>query len=141
MNRKIVELLMTDGKLTHNEVAAKLHRSASTIRDRIRRLEDDKVILGYVAMVNSERIGMNAEGVLFANMTDGAAANKLKGLSRLPGVTEVLQISGRRRVMIRLLADDNRALQEIIHREILPLGLKDAELHIVLDSVLRFPGI
>ena len=68
MNRKILKLLTTDGKMSYNEVAQRLRRSPSTIRDRIRRLEGEKVILGYVAVVNAERMGMSVEGVLFANL-------------------------------------------------------------------------
>jgi Lrp/AsnC family leucine-responsive transcriptional regulator len=141
MNRKILKMLMTDGKMTYNDVAARLRRSPSTIRDRIRRLEDDKVILGYVAIVNAEQMGMKVEGVLFANVGDNVTPDKLRGLMKIPGVTEVLQVSGRRRIMIRIHAPDNRTLEETIERHVTPIGLKDIELRIVLESVMRFPGV
>ncbi len=141
MNRKILKLLMTDGKMTYNDVAQRLRRSPSTVRDRIRRLEDDKIILGYVAVINAEQLGMKAEGIMFANLEDDVTAEKLKALSNVPGVMEVLQVSGRRRVMIRLHAPDNRNLEEVIQRDIVPLGLVDLELRIVLDSLMRFPGV
>lgn len=140
MNRKILKLLMTDGKMTYNEVAQRMRRSPSTIRDRIRRLEDDKVILGYIALVSAERMGMKVEGILLANLVDGSSAERLRTLASVPGVLEVLQISGRRRIMIRINAKDNRSLEETINHDILPLGLKDVELRIVLESVMRFPG-
>jgi DNA-binding Lrp family transcriptional regulator len=141
MNRKILKLLMTDGKMTYNDVAQRLRRSPSTVRDRIRRLEDDKIILGYVAVINAEQLGMKAEGIILANLEDGVTADKLRSLSNVPGVMEVLQVSGRRRVMIRLHAPNNHILEEIIQKEIVPLGLVDMELRIVLDSLMRFPGI
>lgn len=140
MNRKILKLLMTDGKMTYNEVAQRMRRSPSTIRDRIRRLEGDKVILGYIALVSAERMGMKVEGILLANLVDGSSAERLRTLANVPGVLEVLQISGRRRIMIRINAKDNRSLEETINHDILPLGLKDVELRIVLESVMRFPG-
>jgi len=140
MNRKILKLLMTDGKMTYNEVAQRMRRSPSTIRDRIRRLEDDKVILGYIALVSAERMGMKVEGILLANLVDGSSAERLRTLANVPGVLEVLQISGRRRIMVRINAKDNRSLEETINQDILPLGLKDVELRIVLESVMRFPG-
>jgi DNA-binding Lrp family transcriptional regulator len=141
MNRKILKLLMIDGKMTYNDVAQRLRRSPSTVRDRIRRLEDDKIILGYVAVINAEQLGMKAEGIILANLEDGVTADKLRSLSNVPGVIEVLQVSGRRRVMIRLHAPNNHILEEIIQKEIVPLGLVDMELRIVLDSLMRFPGI
>ena len=141
MNRKILKLLMTDGKMTYNDVAQRLRRSPSTVRDRIRRLEDDKVILGYVAVINAEQLGMKAEGIMLANLEEGVTADKLRALSNIPGVMEVLQVSGRRRVMVRLRAPNNHILEEIIQKEIVPLGLVDIELRIVLDSLMRFPGV
>lgn len=141
MNQKILRLLMTDGKMTYNEVAQRLRRSPSTVRDRIRRLEDEKFILGYVAIVNTEQMGMHVEGVLFANLADGVTGEALRGLAKVPGVTEVLQVSGRRHIVVRLHAKDNTELEETIERRIVPLGLKDLELRIVLESVMRFPGI
>ena len=141
MNRKILKLLMTDGKMTYNDVAQRLRRSPSTVRDRIRRLEDDKVILGYVAVINAEQLGMKAEGIMLANLEEGVTADRLRALSNIPGVMEVLQVSGRRRVMVRLRAPNNHILEEIIQKEIAPLGLVDMELRIVLDSLMRFPGV
>ena len=140
MNRKILRLLMTDGKMTYNEVAQRLRRSPSTIRDRITRLEDDKVILGYITLVSYERMGMKVEGILLANLAPDASADRLRSLAKVPGVLEVLQVSGRKRIMVRIIAKDNRSLEEIIDQQILPLGLEDVELRIVLESVMRFPG-
>jgi DNA-binding Lrp family transcriptional regulator len=141
MNRKILKLLMTDGKMTYNDVAQRLRRSPSTVRDRIKRLEDDKVILGYVAVINAEQLGMKAEGIMLANLEEGVTADKLRALSNIPGVMEVLQVSGRRRVMVRLRAPNNHILEEMIQKEIVPLGLVDIELRVVLDSLMRFPGV
>ena len=127
--------------MTYNDVAQRLRRSPSTIRDRIRRLESEKYILGYVALVSAEQMGMRVEGVLFANLAEGVSSDRLKALAKVPGVTEVLQVTGRRRIIVRIIASDNRALEETIEHKIVPLGLKDLELRIVLDSVMRFPGI
>ena len=140
MNRKILRLLMTDGKMTYNEVAQRLRRSPSTIRDRITRLEDDEVILGYITLVSYERMGMKVEGILLANLAPDASADRLRSLAKVPGVLEVLQVSGRKRIMVRIIAKDNRSLEEIIDQQILSLGLEDVELRIVLESVMRFPG-
>ena len=140
MNRKILRLLMTDGKMTYNEVAQRLRRSPSTIRDRITRLEDDKVILGYITLVSYERMGMKVEGIILANLAPDASKDRLRTLAKVPGVLEVLQVSGRKRIMVRVIAKDNRSLEELIDQQILPLGLEDVELRIVLESVMRFPG-
>ncbi|MEM2944569.1 MAG: Lrp/AsnC family transcriptional regulator [Methanomassiliicoccales archaeon] len=141
MNRKIIKLLATDGKITYNEIASRMRRSPSTIRDRIKRLEDNSIILGYAAIVNCEQMGMNTDAVVFANAGKNVTSQDLARLKNVPGVTEVLFVSGERTIMIRLHAQDNKTLNEILTKHIAPLGLFDIEVQIVLESVMRFPGI
>jgi Lrp/AsnC family leucine-responsive transcriptional regulator len=141
MNQRILKLLKMDGKMTYREIASKLRRSPSTVRDRIRRMEEYKVILGYAAIVNNELMGMQSDAIVLANIGDGVTAKDLRKLHEVDGVMEVLLVSGGRRVMVRLNAPDNHTLDNTIATSIMPLGLKDVEVRIVLESVMRFPGV
>lgn len=141
MNQRILKLLKMDGKMTYREIASKLRRSPSTVRDRIRRMEDYDVILGYAAIVNNEQMGMQADAIILANTADGVSTKDLRRLHEVEGVMEVLLVSGGKRVMVRLHAPDNRTLDNTIANQIIPLGLEGVEVRIVLESVMRFPGI
>jgi len=140
MNRRILQLLIQDGRMTHNDIAAKLKRSPSTVRDRIKRMEDDGVILGYFAAVNNERMGMNVDAVLFTNLRQGVPTEELRRLIDVDEVREVLQVTGPRRVMIRLQARDVTTLERVLAEKVLPIGLEDTEVRMVLSSVNRLPG-
>jgi len=141
MNQRILRLLRMDGKMTYREVAEKLRRSPSTVRDRIKRMEDFDVILGYSAIVNNELMGMESDAIVLANIGDGVTIKDLSKLRNVDGVMEVLLVSGGRGVLIRLHAPDNHTLESTIASSIIPLGLKDVEVRIILESVMRFPGI
>jgi len=139
MNKRILRLLRTNGKMSYREVASTLRRSPSTVRDRITRMEEGNIILGYITLVDPKRVGMNAEALLFASMKEGAIASDMTKLRRVEGVLEVLYVSGERNIMIRIQAPDNRALEERISREINPLGLQNVDLRVIIESVMRFP--
>ncbi len=141
MNHRILKLLKMDGKMTYREIASKLRRSPSTVRDRIRRMEDYNVILGYAAIVNNELMGMQSDAIVLANVGEGINSKDLRKLHEVEGVMEVLLVSGGKRVMVRLHAPDNRTLDNTIASSIIPIGLQDVEVRIVLESVMRFPGI
>jgi len=141
MNRRILRLLRTDGKMSFREVAHRLKRSPSTVRDRIGRMESEGIILGYVALVNAEQMGMHAEAVVFANMDDDVRLNDLRKLKEVDGVLEVLFVTGDKNIMIRMQAPENRTLEEIIAERIVPLGLRDIDLRVVMESVMRFPEV
>jgi DNA-binding Lrp family transcriptional regulator len=140
MNRRILQLLVNDGRMTHNEIAAKLKRSPSTVRDRIRRMEDDGIILGYFAVVNNERMGVQVDAILLANLRPGTSPEELRKLKEVEEVKEVLQISGPRRIMVRMQAQDPSCLEHALSNKVLPLGLEDTELRMVMSSVNRLPG-
>jgi len=141
MNRRILKLLRTDGKMSFREVAHRLKRSPSTVRDRIGRMESEGIILGYVALVNAEQMEMHAEAVVFANMDDDVRLNDLRKLKEVDGVLEVLFVTGDKNIMIRMQAPENRTLEEIIAERIVPLGLRDIDLRVVMESVMRFPEV
>lgn len=140
MNRRILNLLVNDGRMTHNEIAAKLKRSPSTVRDRIKRMEDDGIILGYFAVVNNERMGIRVDAILLANLKPGVPPEELRKLRGVEEVKEVLQISGPRRIMVRLQARDSSGLEQALSNKILPIGLEDTELRMVMSSADRLPG-
>ena len=141
MNRRILKMLVADGKMTYNEIAQKMRRSPSTVRDRIRRLEDDKVILGYYAIVNNEQMGIRSDALVLARLQQGKGVEDLRKMKEVDGVKEVLQVSGDRRVLIRVQSVDNRTLEETVHQRLVPMGLKDVEIRIILESVAGAPQI
>jgi Lrp/AsnC family transcriptional regulator, leucine-responsive regulatory protein len=141
MNRRILKLLIADGKMTYNDIAQKMRRSPSTVRDRIRRLEDDKVILGYYAIVNNEQMGIRSDAIVLAKLQPGKGVEDLRKLKSVEGVKEVLQVSGDKRILVRLQAVDNRTLEETVHQMLVPLGLCDIEIRIILESMASSPKI
>jgi Lrp/AsnC family leucine-responsive transcriptional regulator len=141
MNRRILKLLMADGKMTYNDIAQKLRRSPSTVRDRIRRLEDDHVILGYYAIVNDERMGIRSDAIVMGRLKEGKGSEDLRKMKQVEGVRELLQVSGERRVLLRIAAPNNRSMEEIVYQQLVPMGLCDMEIRIVLESVASQPGI
>jgi DNA-binding Lrp family transcriptional regulator len=138
MNRRILRLLRSDGKMSFRDVAQRLKRSSSTVRDRIGRMENEGIIIGYIALVNAQQMGMDAEALLFANLDENTSLKDLYTLKEVEGVMEVLFITGDKNIMIRLQTPDNRSMEELITDSIAPLGLKDLNLRIIMESVMRF---
>lgn len=55
MDRKILELLEADGRLTSKQLSIMLDKEEGEIRDLIKKFEDDGVILGYKALVDWDK--------------------------------------------------------------------------------------
>ena len=55
MDRKILELLEADGRLTPKQLSVMMNKEEGEIRDLIRKFEDEGVILGYKAIVDWDK--------------------------------------------------------------------------------------
>ena len=58
-DKEILRHLQQDAKLTTKELASRLNLSATPVYERIRRLENEGVIVKYVALVDREKIGQD----------------------------------------------------------------------------------
>lgn len=59
IERRILEELQTDGRITNQELAERVGLSPSPCLRRVKQLESDGVIKRYVALVDPERIGLS----------------------------------------------------------------------------------
>jgi len=57
LDRSILSILADDGRIAMKELASKIGLSAPATADRVRRLEDTGVILGYAAKLDPEALG------------------------------------------------------------------------------------
>ena len=64
---RILMLLQQNAKLTIKELSEELNLTTSPVFERIKRLEKEEIISGYVALVNPEKVGKGQ--VVFCNVS------------------------------------------------------------------------
>jgi DNA-binding Lrp family transcriptional regulator len=141
LDSRILRLLQRNGKLTYEEIGAMVDRSPSTIRDRIKKLEENKTIMGYSAIVNHERMGISADAYISADIPPDKTQTAIASLFSMENVSEILRVTGERRIMFRLRAASNSEMIDIIDRKIRPLGFNNIEVTVVLEPIVRYPGL
>lgn len=57
MDQRILELLRREGRLAADEIGRRLGIEENTVRDKIKELEEQGVILGFRAVVNPKNLG------------------------------------------------------------------------------------
>ena len=58
IDRRILRVLQEDGRATYDVLAQQVGLSPSAVLRRVKRLEESGVVLGYVALLAAERIGL-----------------------------------------------------------------------------------
>jgi Lrp/AsnC family transcriptional regulator, leucine-responsive regulatory protein len=56
LDKKLLLLLQTDSKMTTKELSLKLHLSVTAVYERIKKLEREKVVKKYVALLDRNKV-------------------------------------------------------------------------------------
>lgn len=120
-------------------IARKLKRSESTIRERIRRMEARGIIRGYYACVDKRALGYRSEAFVFCNIDPSERIRILDDLQLQKNVTGIFHVSGGRRLLLKVAAEDNQQLRSIIHNKLIPLGIREVDSRIVMDITEKLP--
>ncbi len=114
-DRKIIEALQNDGRATFARLAEAAGISTASAHDRVRKLEQRGVIIGYQALVNPRAIG--AEVTAFVAVTERGGATYMDARDRLislPGVEECHSTAGDESFLLKVRATSTVALERLI---------------------------
>jgi Lrp/AsnC family transcriptional regulator, leucine-responsive regulatory protein len=117
LDRKILQALQLDGRLTNVELAEKVGLSPSPCLARARRLEKEGVISHYVALLDSERLGPIVS--VFIQITLSQQSESVlevfeKRVKSMPEVMECYLMSGDSDYLLRVVVRDTVALRNFI---------------------------
>ena len=93
-DRRIVELLVADGRLSVNELAAQAHVSRATAYARLERLRADGVITGFKATVDPAKLGYAIAALVLVNVEQTQWREVRDEVLRLPGLEYLAFTSG-----------------------------------------------
>ncbi|MDQ1023005.1 Lrp/AsnC family leucine-responsive transcriptional regulator [Streptomyces umbrinus] len=94
IDRAILELLQTDGRLTGAEVGRRVGLSQPAAGARIQRLEKHGIITGYRAVVAPAAVGLNIHAVIRLRTTQSQLPQALSLATQTPEVVSTLRVTG-----------------------------------------------
>ena len=127
-DRRILELLQQDGRLSNLELAEQIGLSPSPCLRRVRALEQTGVIHGYHAVLDAQKVGLTLMALVYISMdrhTPERFANFEARVRVLPEVLECLLITGQQAdYQLKVVVRDMQAYQ-----------------HLLLDQITRIAGV
>ena len=87
LDRRIVDLLRDDGRMSYTDLGKATGLSTSAVHQRVRRLEQRRVITGYVAVVAPETLGLPLTAFISIRPIDPSQPDDSP--DRLRGITEI----------------------------------------------------
>jgi Lrp/AsnC family transcriptional regulator, leucine-responsive regulatory protein len=136
VNLQILKLLQANGRMSLTDLAQRVGRSESTVRERVTALELSGLLQGYEARVDWSKAGLPAHAVIRAGCDFNKITDVAKALRALPHCTRALVLTGPKPILAILRVRDVQHLHSILRESISAAGLSDVEADIALESLV-----
>jgi DNA-binding Lrp family transcriptional regulator len=115
IDRKIVALLVEDGRRTYGDIGAAVALSAPAVKRRVDRLRDSGAVRGFTAVVDHAALGASTEALVELFYAPGTQLEEVaRSLERHPEVVEAWSVTGEADAIARVRTQDNVDLERLI---------------------------
>lgn len=114
---QILEYLQQDSKMTNKEISVRLGLSVTAIYERIKKMEREAVISGYVALVSPNKVKrgfMVLCQIRLSQHTKDFLSRFENQVSKLSEVLECYHVSGEYDYILKVLVEDMEAYREFM---------------------------
>jgi DNA-binding Lrp family transcriptional regulator len=135
LDYQILEKLNENARRSYREIARELKVSLSTISNRVKKLEDEKVIERYIPLINQEKIGFDLTAVINVKISRGKLIEVQEKISKDKHVSGVFDITGDWDSLIIAHFKDRRDLNGFIKGVLAMDNVEKTNTQIVLNIV------
>src|SRR5262249_44539352 len=119
VDSEIVDLLQADARLTQAQIAKKVGLSQPSVADRIRKLEEQRIITGYAARVDPRMLGKDITAFIGVGIEHPkyfeAFARKVMGLEE---VLECHRVAGQDSYLLKVRTENTSTLDQLLTEEL-----------------------
>lgn len=139
IDRHIVKILQTNGRMTYAELARQVGLSTTPCLERVKKLEKEGVIKGYVALLDAKAV--NAGMVVFVNVRLARHPQDIfdqfrHAVKRLAIVQECYLVSGNFDYLLKARVKDMQAYRKFYGETLLTLpGVVECTSYVVMEEV------
>ena len=142
VDRAILRALTDDARMSVTELAATVNISRANAYMRLGRLEDEGVIRGYRAVVDTRAVGLEVAALIFLTI-EQAQWREVRGrLLEIPEVEFVGFATGSFDFVLLVRAAHPDELRDVVLERFLSMpGIRKTETVMLLDDVDRAPAV
>lgn len=116
---QLLQELQRDGHLTIKELSQKVHLSVSPVYERVRKLEREGYIQGYVAVLDAEKLDCGFIAFCYIKMKQHSHENAVQlmtAVQQIPEIVECYNISGDYDFLLKIYVKNMKQYQQFVLR-------------------------
>ena len=142
---KILHLLQQNARITNVELAKANDMAASTMLERVRRLEERGYIRAYRAVLDRRQLGLLVEAIVMISLDrhEAGSIDQFEDRIRaIPEVTACWHVTGRYDYAVHVAVRDNEHLGEVVKHDLGAIpGIEKQETFLTLSQVKEDRGL
>ncbi|MBP2172998.1 winged helix-turn-helix transcriptional regulator [Methanococcus voltae] len=132
----ILNMLMDDGRMAFTEIAKKLKTSESSVRKRVKKMEEEGVIKGYTTNINTSKLGYGVVALTGFDTNPEDFLSVAQSLCEFEEIKKVYTSTGDHMIMTEIWAKDGKELSEILFNKLGTIkGIKKICPAIILEQL------
>lgn len=148
IDRKLLELIQTDCRITNAQLASQLNISSSSCWRRVKSLEDIGLITGYSAILDRTVAGFDFSAIVHVSLSrqeENTVQTFVNAVMKRPEILECFATTGDADYHLRVVVPDITAFNAFLDSFLFKLpGIANVKSNIVLKDIkssnaLKFP--
>ncbi|MBS1608400.1 MAG: Lrp/AsnC family transcriptional regulator [Bacteroidetes bacterium] len=134
---KILNLMQANARISNADLARELEMAPSAVLERVKKLEQKKVILQYTTSINPVAVQQKLLAFIFIKSTEGFAssAKTAEALAKIPAIQEVHHIAGEDCFLVKVRTEDSASLMDLMRNSLKKIpGILSTKTTIVLET-------
>ncbi len=132
---ELLRCLNQNGKASQRELAASTGTALGTVNSHIKSLEKEKIIKGYYAEVNPEKVGFNLTAIINLRITKGKIMDVQSSIAKHPRVFAVYDITGEWDSLVLARFKNREEMDEFIKTTLSQKNIERTSTSLVLNNV------
>jgi len=133
-DERILKNLMVDARLSARQLALKLGISTVTVLSRIKKLEREKIIKGYTALIDHEKLGYNLTAIIEIIGKKDKIIDMEVEISKIENVCGVYDITGNTDTLVIAKFKSRNELSEFVKGLASIQNIENTITHVVLNT-------
>jgi Lrp/AsnC family leucine-responsive transcriptional regulator len=136
IDRQIIDLLRTDARMSYRELGERVFLSANTVAERVRRLVESRVLLGFHAQVDLAALDLSLQALMEVKLSpDTPAAHFERAIGQIAGVMSAWLTTGSCDYTLHVACRDQADLVRVIETLRSQAGVQDTISRVILRRI------
>ncbi|MBI4918735.1 Lrp/AsnC family transcriptional regulator [archaeon] len=116
IDTRILNVLLDNSRLSYREIAKNISVSVATVMHRVNRLEKEKIIKKYTAVLDYEQLGYDVEITVHMKIGKGKLLELEQKIARINNVCAVYDVTGKSDAIIVARFKNRRSMDTFLKK-------------------------